>query len=184
VNESHNSDESERRSPTGAMSQHHFLDIAKAEVARAKRHRNPMSCLVIEVDHLKSIDDTKGSAAGDLVLQQFVSVCKATIRASDYIGRIGDEFAILLPETPVLSAFAVAERILANLAAATTDASQHRLTATTSIGVVEYADQTWSLDHLLQAAGAAMHDAKQNGSNQAVCYLDDLQVTSVSGTIN
>ena len=145
---------------------------------------------MIDVDHVKSIDDelvdaAGDRAAGDLVLQHFVSVCKSTLRAPDYIGRIGgQEFVILLPETPLLGAFGVAERILANLAAAATDASQHQLTATTSIGVVEYANQTWSLDQLLRAAGAAMGDAKQNGSNRAVCYLDDVQLTSVAATVN
>ena len=162
-----------------------FLQIATAEVARARRHGNPLSCLVIEVDHSTAIDEGRARSAGLSVLQQFVSVCKSTLRASDYIGHIGDdEFAVMLPETPLLSALAVAERILENLSASIGNDSQHRLAATTSIGVAEYEDPTWSLDRLLQVAGAAMLDAKQNGRNQAVCYLDDMQLASAVATVN
>jgi diguanylate cyclase (GGDEF)-like protein len=170
---------------TGSMKRREFLDVAKADVARAKRHRCPLSCLVIGIDHFKSINDKGGHAAGELVLQHFVSVYKSTLRASDYIGRTGaEEFVVMLPETPLLNALRVAERILENIAASTIDASQHQLTATTSIGVVEYADQTWSLDQLLAAADAAMVDAKKSGSNQAVCYLDDMQLVSDGAMVN
>ena len=71
----------------------------------------------------------------------------------------------MLPETLLLNALGVAERILENLAASTADASQQHLSATARIGAVEYADQMGSLDQLLQAARVAMHDAKQNGRN-------------------
>jgi len=70
----------------GAMNRRQFLDIGTADVARAKRHRSPLSCLVIGINHFKSIDDKHGHAAVELVLQNFVSVYKATVRASDYIG--------------------------------------------------------------------------------------------------
>ena len=169
---------------TGAMRRREFLDVAKAEVARTKRYGSSLSCLMIRIDHFKSINDKSGHAAGELVLQHFVSVYRSTLRASDYIGRTGaEEFTVMLPETPLLNALRVAERILENLAVSTIDASQHQLTATTSIGVVE-ADQTWSLDQLLAAAGAAMADAKKSGSNQAVCYLDDMQLMSGGAVVN
>ena len=77
-----------------------------------------------------------------------------------------------------------AERILENIAASTIDASQHQSTATTSIGVAEYADQTWSLDQLLAAAEAALADARKGGCNQAVCYLDDMQLVSGGAPVN
>jgi diguanylate cyclase (GGDEF)-like protein len=169
----------------GAMRRQEFLDVAQADVARAKRYGSRLSCLVIGIDHFKSINDKRGHAAGELVLQHFVSVYKATLRAADYIGRTGaEEFTVMLPETPLLNALRVAERILENLAGSTIDASQHQLSVTTSIGVVEYADHGWSLDQLLAAARAAMADARQSGNNQAVCYLDDMQLVSGSGVVN
>ncbi len=178
-------DEGEGPSLIGAMSWQQFLDVANADTARAKRYRNPLSCLLIEVVHFKPADDTQGHAAEHLVLQHFVSICKATLRAPDYIGRIcGGEFAIMLPETLLLQALGVAERILENLAASTSDVSRHHLAATTSIGVAEYDDQTWSVDQFLHAARAAMHDARQNGRNQAACYLDDLQLMSDAPFVN
>ena len=170
---------------TGSMKRRQFLDVAKADVARARRYRSPLSCLLIGIDHFKSINDKGGHAAGERVLQHFVSVYRSTLRASDYIGRTGpEEFVVMLPETPLLNAFRVAERILENVAASTIDASQHQLTATTSIGVAEYAGQTGSLDQLLVAAEAALADARKGGSNQAVCYLDDMQLVSGGALVN
>jgi diguanylate cyclase (GGDEF)-like protein len=170
---------------TGSMRRREFLDVAEADVARARRYRSPLSCLVIGIDHFKSINDKGGHAAGELVLQHFVSVYRSTLRAPDYIGRTGaEEFVVMLPETPLLNAFRVAERILENIAASTIDASQHQLTVTTSIGVAEYSNQTGSLDQLLAAAEAALADAKKSGSNQAVCYLDDMQLVSGGALIN
>jgi diguanylate cyclase (GGDEF)-like protein len=170
---------------TGSMRRREFLDVAEADVARARRYRSPLSCLVIGIDHFKSINDKGGHVAGELVLQHFVSVYKSTLRASDYIGRTGaEEFVVMLPETPLLNAFRAAERILENIAASTIDASQHQLTATTSIGVAEYSNQTGSLDQLLAAAEAALADAKKSGSNQAVCYLDDMQLVSGGALVN
>jgi diguanylate cyclase (GGDEF)-like protein len=169
----------------GCMRRQEFLDVAQADVARAQRYGRPLSCLVIGIDHFKSINDKGGHAAGELVLQHFVSVYKATLRAADYIGRTAaEEFTVMLPETPLLNALRVAERILENLAASTIDASQHQLTVTTSIGVVEHADQSCSLEQLLAAAQLAMGDARQTGSNQAVCYLDDIQLMSCGPMVN
>jgi len=106
--------------------------------------------------------EKRDQADGDPAFQHFVSVCRATLRAPDYIGRIAAEtFAIMLPETPLLNALGVAERTLANLAASTADSSKQHLAASMSIGVVEYADQNSSLSQLLEAADAAMSDAKK-----------------------
>ena len=177
VNEHRKAAEGEGRTLSGVIDRRGFLEVAAAEVARARRHGNPLSCLAIEVDHFPQIKGLHIPAPDELLLQHFATICRSTLRASDYIGRLGNnEFVVMLPETPLLSALAVAERILANLAAST----QHDLAAMASIGVAEYEDQTWSLDRLLQAAAAAMADAKRNGRNQAVCYLDDLQLSSIA----
>jgi len=169
----------------GAIDHLPFREIGGAEVDRARRYRNPLSCLVIDVARFDPTADGQDSAAQNLVLQHFVSVCKATLRSPDYIGRTGDvEFAIMLPETLLLQALGVAERILENLAASTSDASQRHLPATISIGVAEHDDQTGSLDQFLNAARIAMQDAKWNGRNQAACYLDDVQLISNAPIVN
>jgi diguanylate cyclase (GGDEF)-like protein len=85
---------------TGSMKRRQFLDVVKADVARARRYRSPLSCLLIGIDHFKSINDKGGHAAGERVLQHFVSVYRSTLRASDYIGRTGpEEFVVMLPES-------------------------------------------------------------------------------------
>ena len=181
VNESFRSDERGTHDLAGVIGERQFLTIATAEVARARRYGRQLSCLLIDVD----LSTTLGGSSGrsDLMLRHFVSICRSMLRASDYMGCVGDQFVVMLPETPLLSAFAAAERILAHLAASTSDELQHHLAAMTSIGVAELDEQIRSLDLLLEAAAAAMTEAKKNGRNQAVCYLDDLPLASTS-TVN
>jgi diguanylate cyclase (GGDEF)-like protein len=164
---------------SGVIDRHGFLLAAAADVARTRRHGSPLSCLAIEVDRFPQVKALRVPAPDESMLLHFVSVCRSSLRESDYIGRLDDnEFVVMLPETPLLSALAVAERILANLAAS----PRHDLAA--SIGVAEYEDPSWSVERLLQAALAAMADARQNGHNLAVCYLDDLQLSTMAAPVH
>lgn len=84
---------------TGAMSRRSFIERARGDIKRSKRHENPLCCIVLDLDHFKKINDSYGHSAGDVALLQLVSVCQSRLRASDYLGRIrGEEFAIMLPE--------------------------------------------------------------------------------------
>jgi diguanylate cyclase (GGDEF)-like protein len=168
---------------TGLMSRRQFLSVAQGDVERAKRYNKPLSCLVIDIDHFKAINDNYGHAVGDIVLQRVAAVCKSELRGGDYVGRIGgEEFAIILPETAMLDAFIVAERFLATLAATDIKVAGHEIRVTASVGIADYAAVEGTLDQLLQAADIAMYDAKNSGRNRVVWYLPgDLQVTAPQG---
>jgi len=88
-------------------------------IALARRHGRPLSCLMIDIDHFKRVNDTHGHAGGDAVLCEVASRLRHVCRASDMVGRYGgEEFTALLPETDAEGALAVAEKIRATVAAA------------------------------------------------------------------
>jgi diguanylate cyclase (GGDEF)-like protein len=163
---------------TGAMTRRSFQEQINRDIERAKRHSLHLSCALIDIDHFKLINDTYGHGVGDLVLQRVVSICKSSLRASDYIGRVGgEEFAVMFPETSLMPAFEVAERLRKQLEATAIEVSGRIVNLTASIGVAECIGVERNTDLLLRQADVAMYNAKSNGRNRVVCYSeDDLKV--------
>ncbi len=151
---------------TGVSNRRSFDQIFEIEWGRAQRTRQPLSLLLIDVDHFKRINDTHGHQAGDECLRNTARMLSAALdRPADLIARYGgDEFAILLAETDSLGAFTVAVRIRSVMAK---DAAQASLPTTLSIGV-----STWnavgeaSSDELIRAADRALYAAKHNGRDR------------------
>lgn len=161
---------------TGAMSRRSFNDQANRDVALAKRHNKHLSCALIDVDHFKAINDKYGHAAGDLALQHIVSTCQASLRASDYIGRMGgEEFAVMLPETPLIIALEVAERLRKAIESESFTLSGQEVRLTASIGVAACEGDVQTTDVLLHHADLAMYEAKSTGRNRVSCYTDQLE---------
>ena len=157
---------------TGAMSRCAFNEQADREIARANRYGSPLSCALVDADHFKAINDTYGHGVGDLALKHLASICNKELRTSDSVGRIGgEEFAILLPETDMATAMAVAERLRKAIASTPLDAGGAKIELTASIGVAEYSQSTRSFDGLLSNADFAMYDAKNSGRNRVACYM-------------
>jgi diguanylate cyclase (GGDEF)-like protein/PAS domain S-box-containing protein len=155
---------------TGVNNRRHFLELAEAEINRALRYRSSLSVLMIDVDFFKDVNDTHGHAAGDQVLCRLTDVCRAGLRETDPVGRIGgEEFAVLLPETDLVGAQDVAERLRASVAAtAVSRADGPDLRFTVSIGVASFQQSDGSLDGLLRAADDGLYMAKRGGRNR-VC---------------
>jgi diguanylate cyclase (GGDEF)-like protein len=151
---------------TGAYNRRHFLDVGKAEVARAWRYGHPISLIILDIDLFKRVNDTWGHEAGDRILHEACRIIKSVLRSVDIFGRHGgDEFAILLPETSPEQAAGVAERLRTSLSAhsvkVTDDAS---VSFTVSIGVagaIRIVEE--SIDSLIRSADAAMYKAKEAG---------------------
>lgn len=158
---------------TGVLRRGPFVDEAARDCAQARRYKKDLSCLLLDADRFKAINDTHGHAAGDIVLQRLVSICKAGIREADYVGRLGgEEFAIMLPETSNKAAFDLAERLRKTTAATKITASGHEISITISIGVASCSATVSTIEHLLQNADAAMYDAKSGGRNRTVSFDD------------
>lgn len=96
---------------TEALTRRAFKQEADQLISLALRHQHDIACIVLDVDHFKSVNDTHGHAAGDEVLKNVAATCKGALRAGDLLGRLGgEEFAILLPHVDREGALAVAER--------------------------------------------------------------------------
>ncbi|HKI62960.1 MAG TPA: diguanylate cyclase, partial [Mariprofundaceae bacterium] len=97
---------------TGIFNHRHFLARAEHAIKLSQRYQRPIALIMMDVDHFKSVNDTHGHAAGDEVLKHVVATCCRINRETDIFGRLGgEEFGILLLETPAASAFEVAERL-------------------------------------------------------------------------
>lgn len=162
---------------TGLDNRRHFLSQAESELARTLRYERDMSILMLDLDYFKRINDTYGHKVGDIVLQRFAAVCRATLRNVDIIGRIGgEEFAVLLPEAGVEQAMDAAERLRAALASAQVKLdSGLPLHFTASLGVVTLSGQDINIDILLNQADQALYRAKNEGRNRVCLYSEDDQ---------
>jgi diguanylate cyclase (GGDEF)-like protein/PAS domain S-box-containing protein len=152
---------------TGVATRRCFLELARKEFARARRHGGPMSIVALDLDNFKAINDRYGHAVGDQVMVALARTCSATLREEDAMGRLGgDEFAVLLPETNSVSATKVGERMRVATAGVRLPVEpESRLQFTASFGVATLAPDDNSLDGLLQRADKAMYAAKHAGRN-------------------
>jgi diguanylate cyclase (GGDEF)-like protein/PAS domain S-box-containing protein len=153
---------------TGLVNRGHFLELAAKELPRARRYRNPVSIAMLDLDYFKAINDSHGHESGDHVLKRFAAICRASLRESDLLARIGgEEFVILFPETTCEKAREVAERIRENVAAATVPSAQgEAIRFTTSIGIAELSESDKNIDALISRADRVLYEAKRSGRNR------------------
>jgi diguanylate cyclase (GGDEF)-like protein len=160
---------------TGWRNRRYLQNRLREELARCRRERSALTCLMIDVDHFKLINDLHGHLAGDEVLRQIARRIEGAIRGSDVAARYGgEEFVILLPGTDHDAGAALAERIRRAVAgkAFETASSAEPLSVTVSIGVAEHRAGGETEDHgvaglrLLARADVALYEAKAGGRNR------------------
>ncbi|HZD89579.1 MAG TPA: sensor domain-containing diguanylate cyclase, partial [Pseudolabrys sp.] len=155
---------------TGALNRRAFLAAGARDFARVRRHGEALSCILMDIDHFKRINDTHGHAAGDRALQEVVALLKSGLRDEDYIGRLGgEEFAAILPGADGLAAFAVGERLRQGVMDASLPAPQGSVQLTISAGIATLSRADASIEDLLRRADKALYAAKTNGRNRLVC---------------
>lgn len=122
-----------------------FFDVANREIVRSIRYHNPFSVVMIDLDHLKQVNDTYGHPAGDAVLKEAVKVIKANLREIDTFARYGgDEFIVLLPETGLVGGQKVADRIMTAGDSSLYTFKDFEIPVAFSAGVAEF---EFDLDH-------------------------------------
>ncbi|MGH2898986.1 MAG: GGDEF domain-containing protein, partial [Solirubrobacteraceae bacterium] len=131
----------------------------------------PASVLMVDCDNLKIVNDTHGHDAGSRLLRQVANAVQVELRATDVPARYGgDEFIVLLPETPPKGAADVAERIRAAIGARPLAINGQNVYASVIIGFATYPEDGRTLDALAARADRALYQAKQEGRNKVVRY--------------
>jgi len=151
---------------TGLFNRRHFETIVESEFNRTVRYKTPTSCLMIDADHFKDINDACGHRAGDLVLRELSEIVKNCLRKVDTLARWGgEEFIVLLPRTSKEQALRAASRIL-------TAVSDHEFAdidrqVTVSIGIANVPEASLNtFEKFIDAADLALYKAKSKGRNR------------------
>jgi len=157
---------SDRDYLTGLYNRRKFEEFLSYEVKRSLRHRHKFTVLMIDLDNFKYINDTYGHASGDLVLKEVTDIFGSKLRNADILARIGgDEFAVILPETPYENGYAVVEKLRASLEATPISLMFDQVSLTASFGIAEYPEQGENIESLLTGSDLAMYKAKRAGKN-------------------
>ncbi len=155
---------------TALPNRRRFMKAGEAMLEEARRYGRPGSLLLLDLDHFKSVNDRFGHGAGDAALQAVASLLKEHQRVVDLPARIGgEEFAMVLPETDLSGAVALAERLRGaceKLRVPVPGGVWAPLTLTMSVGAATWEAQDRSLDDILRRADAALYRAKHAGRNR------------------
>ena len=153
---------------TGLHNRRHLDEQLTETTKCAIRYHQPMAILMLDIDHFKRVNDVEGHPAGDLVLQEFSSRLKATVRAGTVVGRWGgEEFLVIAPRTNLAEALLLGERIRAAIAGPPIDLGDRTISITVSIGC---AVGVKSAAELVALADAALYKSKAEGRNRVtVC---------------
>lgn len=143
-------------------------DIAKT-LAAAKVAQEPLSLLLVDIDHFKSVNDTHGHMLGDGVIKRIAQWLTETVRGNDVVARFGgEEFVLILPKTDLQGATSVAENVRNNISKHTLRHGKKLIgKITVSIGAAQ-AQHDETADDLIDRADQALYQAKRNGRNQVV----------------
>jgi len=157
---------------TGLFNRRHFFDLAKQEVARSRRYRRPLACIMFDIDYFKRINDSYGHMFGDRVLKDVVKCCKKNIRKVDIFARYGgDEFAILLPETGLDHSVQLTERLCSEFQNNPLKIEEREIPISLSLGLASMnGNENLALDTLLNRADEALYEAKKKGRNQVFVW--------------
>jgi len=161
---------------TGLANRRFLQEILLRELRRAQRSNQPVALMIVDIDHFKAVNDTYGHNAGDEMLEQLAGIMISSVRATDFVVRYGgEEFVILLPETRLVDALQVAEKLRKTIGETVMESTAKpgvTLTCTVSAGVSTYPLDAASAEGLILKADRALYFAKQNGRNRVVTVAE------------
>lgn len=160
---------------TGLFNRHYWESRVSDLIAQVRRHPQPLSMILLDVDHFKVINDTYGHSVGDQVLQEITRQLQGNLRETELLGRYGgEEFALVLPNTGQDAAVATAERLRRVIAQTgfckQEQNHQQELHCTISLGVATWQQGFVDYAGWLRAADHALYEAKHRGRNGTVVY--------------
>lgn len=152
---------------TDLLNRRSLNELMTTEINRHSRYGGVFSLIILDLDNFKAFNDNYGHVAGDRLLKEIGKVLKRTIRSTDQAFRYGgDEFAILLPNTPIDAATQVADRVRRQVAA---NVKAGRITITVSLGLANWPADGFAADEIVAAADGALYRAKREGGNCCYC---------------
>jgi len=160
---------------TGLHNRRHIDEILEKAGAAAVRHSQPLSVLILDIDHFKHVNDTYGHPGGDVVLVEFARRLRQAARANDVVGRWGgEEFVLISPQTDRDGAIALGERARADIADEAVQVGDERVAVTVSVGCASGVEPVATL---VAKADAALYRSKAGGRNRvtAADELDELE---------
>ena len=166
---------------SGIFNRRHFRERLQEAVGLARRHKHALSLALLDLDGLKTVNDTYGHAAGDLMIRTAASVLSAELRRGDVVGRLdavpgrlgGDEFGAILPYSPMEGALIAVQRVLSTFAATPVQVAPGvTVPLAVSVGVAELTDGL-DLDSLEVHADAALYRAKRRGRGRVEVWAAD-----------
>ena len=163
---------------TGLANRGLLMETIKREVADAKRTGWPLGCIVVDLDHFKTLNDTHGHQAGDLVLQRTSARLASLVRDSDLVARYGgEEFVVLLPRATLTKAVALAQELCNAVRCSIVTYRGQRIQVTASFGVCELHEcGVATPDGLIAGADVAMYDAKAAGRDQVAAAVQHIGI--------
>ncbi|WP_051906680.1 putative bifunctional diguanylate cyclase/phosphodiesterase [Methylomarinum vadi] len=166
---------------TGIHNRRYFNDMLEYEIGRSERHQHAFSILLLDLDDFKDINDSYGHPLGDEVLKKIAeSICQF-MRKGDIATRMGgDEFAIILPETPASGAKVAAEKIRAHLQQLSFMSPEGKpFHITTSIGIISYPQDVQNVQELMSGVDVALYRAKDLGKNEVCEFNSAAHLTKI-----
>jgi len=162
---------------TGLYNKRHFREVLKNEYKKAKRHLQPLACIMVDLDYFKSVNDNHGHQFGDFVLVQSSEILRRLVRDTDFVARYGgEEFIAVLPNTDRSGAYILAERIRRTFSENVFQKGDTEKTVTVSIGVSSSHDENVMRDEdLIENADKALYEAKGKGRN-LVCTFENKHI--------
>ncbi|WP_342129152.1 EAL domain-containing protein [Hydrogenophaga sp. OTU3427] len=164
---------------TGLANRTLLKDRVDHDLSQAKRNREPLTLMFLDLDHFKNINDSLGHHIGDLLLEEVARRITAVVREQDTVARLGgDEFVAVLPSTGAHDATHIARRLLEHISQPY-QLEQHELNITPSIGLALYPEDGADYQTLYRCADTAMYRAKQQGRNGYSFFTAEMQASSI-----
>jgi len=158
---------SNRDSLTYLFNRRYVKEFIENEINLVERYQLKFSCLMLDLDYFKKINDSFGHLFGDFVLCELARLLKDSVRRVDIVGRYGgEEFIIVLPQTDMQGAIKVADKILSKVSQHTFSDPNYTAQLTVSIGVAEYVPEMKSFENFVGSADQALYKAKEGGRNK------------------
>lgn len=161
---------------TGICNRHHFNYLASREIFQYSNEKQPISFILFDLDHFKSVNDNFGHQVGDWTLRQAVLAAKQVCRVNDIIGRMGgEEFSILLPGCSMQKALQIAEKCRNEIEQIDTTTSGHDFKISASFGVADALTCGYNVEKLFACADSALYQSKNAGRNQVYQFHKNTQ---------